>query len=132
MVNAKDTNAVKLPSVYQHAKRLGYLGEEVNALLKILKARGMADIKKVEGIDYLYLVETSINFPDLKIKLEEIEESITLAESNGFTYQCDNLYSARMLTGTLGIENDEVQKDGIAAEVEFGGGALKKQMVQNG
>ena len=60
---------------------------------------------------YIYLVQTSINFADLKTKLKGIEENVALAESNGFQHQCSNLSVACKLIQTLGIENDEVQKD---------------------
>ena len=111
LVDGKKVKAEELSGVYQNTKNLGYLDEEVDALLSILKARGIADQQQVRGTEYLYLVETSINFANLTTKLEGIEDSVTLAESNGFTYQCNNLSSARTLVGTLGIENDEGQKD---------------------
>ncbi len=111
LVDGKNVKAVELSEIYQDAKSLGYLDEEVDALLAILKARGIGDQQQVSGTEYLYLVETSINFADLKTKLEGIEDSVTLAASKGFTYQCNNLSSARTLVGTLGIENDEGQKD---------------------
>ena len=104
-------NALDLPLMYQQASEIGYLDEEVDALLAILKARGMADQHKMRGAEYLYLVETSINFTDLKNKLKGIEDDVTIAEANGFVYQCSDLTSARVLIDTLGIEDNEVQKD---------------------
>ncbi len=110
-IDALKVNALDLPTMYQQASEIGYLDEEVDMLLAILKARGIADQRQVRGAEYLYLVETSINFADLKNKLKRIEDNVTLAEANGFVYQCNDLPSARMLTSTIGIENDEVQKD---------------------
>ena len=107
----KNSSEVSQPAIYRQASELGYLDEEVNALLDILKARGMVNQKQEGGVDYFYLVETSINFAELETKLKGIEEGVTLAEKNGFQYHCNDLSSARVLTGTLGIENNEVQKD---------------------
>ena len=107
----EDSSKVSQPAIYRQASELGYLDEEVNALLDILKARGMADRKQEGGVDYFYLVEPSINFAELETKLKGIEEGATLAEKNGFQYHCNDLSSARVLTGTLGIENNEVKKD---------------------
>ena len=112
-IDDKDVNAVQLPTVYQQTSKLGYLNEEIDALIETLQARGITDRKTVAGIAHLYLVETFINFAEQKEKLESLEKSIDLAKSNGFEYQCDNLSSAQTLAVTLGIENDEVLKDNL-------------------
>ena len=130
LVDGKQVKAMELSGVYQDAKSLGYLDEEVDALLAILKARGITDQQQVSGTKYLYLVETSINFADLTTKLDGIEDSVTLAESNGFTYQCNNLSSARTLVGTLGIENDEGQKDELRQNLNLAEVHLKNKCAE--
>ena len=111
VVEGKTVNAMARRSVHEQAAELGYTTEEIDALVDILKARGMVESKNETGIEYLYLVDVSINFSELEAKLSEIENVITLAESNGFSYSCDVRSSARALIQTIGIENDEVQKD---------------------
>ena len=111
LIDGKPIKATELSKVYHDAKNLGYLDEEVDALLAILKARGIADQQQVSGVEYIYLVETSINFADLKTKLDGIEAIVTFAKANGFQYECNDLSAAHVLTGTLGIEDDEMQKD---------------------
>ena len=117
IIDGKPTNSVQFPKVYEEAKQIGYLDEEVERLVEILKARGMVDIKRDSGIDYLYLVETSINFAELQTKLANLEEIRTLADSKDFQYSCSNLSSAQTLAATLGIENDEVLKDTLRQEL---------------
>lgn len=129
-IDASEVNAVKVRDVYAQASELGYLDKEVEALVDILKARGMVDKKQERGIAYLYLVETSINFAELQTKLKGIEESVTLAESSGFQYQCDNLSASRALTGTLGIENDEVQKDELRQNLNSAEAHLKHKCAE--
>lgn len=116
-VDGTSANSVRLPKVYEEAKRIGYLDEEVEQLVEILKVRGMVDIKRDSGIDYLYLVETSINFAELQTKLANLEEIRTLADSKGLQYSCSNLSSAQTLAAPLGIENDEVLKDTLRQEL---------------
>ena len=130
LVDSKPVKAIELSGVYRDAKDCGYLDEEVDALLAILKARGMADQQQVTGTKYLYQVETSINFADLKTKLEGIEESVTLAESKNFQYHCNDLSSARVLIGTLGIENDEVLKDKLRQNLNSAEGHLKNKCAE--
>ena len=73
LVDDKELNAIRLSKIYQEASDLGYLKEEVEVLLDILKARRIADRHLVEtDSNYLYLMETSVNFADLRIKLEKI------------------------------------------------------------
>ena len=129
-IDAADVNALPLPTVHRLGQRRGYLEEEVNALVEILKRRRMADTKKETGTEYLYLVETSINFAELQTKLNGIEESVTLAESNGFAYQCNDLSSARTLVGTLGIENDEVLKDELRQNLNSAEADLKNKCAE--
>ena len=129
-VDRKLTNAIQLPKVYEEAKQIGYLDEEIERLVEILKARRMVDIKKNGGVNYLYLVETSINFTELQTKLENLVETIDLAESKGFQYQCDNISSAHRLAATLGIENDEVQKDTLRQELNSAETNLKNKCAE--
>lgn len=111
VVEGKVVNAVALRDIHEQAIKIGYTTEEIEALVDILKARGMVESINETGIEYLCLVDVSINFSELETKLKEIENVIALAESKGFSYQYDAFSSARTLTQTIGIENDEVQKD---------------------
>ena len=126
-IDGKPANSVQLPKVYEEAKQIGYLDDEVERLIEILKARGIVDIKRDGGIDYLYLVETSINFAELQAKLANLEGTVTLAESKGFQYQCDNLSAAQKLAVTLGIQNDEVMKDTLRQELNSAETNLKNK-----
>ena len=130
IVDGKPANSIQLSTVYEEAKQTGYLDEEVERLVEILKARGMVDIKKDGGIDYLYLVETSIDFAELQTKLENLMETVDLAESKGFQYQCDNISSAHRLAAILGIENDEVQKDTLRQELNSAETNLKNKCAE--
>ena len=130
-IDDKELNAIKFSKIYQEACDLGYLKEEVEVLLDILKARRIADRHLVEtDSDYLYLMETSINFADLKIKLGKIEKNVALAQSNGFEHQCADLNSAQMLVGTLGIEHDEVQKDKLHQNLNSAEARLKNKCAE--
>ena len=112
-IDERTASSVKLNAIYQQAGKLGYLDQEIEELINILKVRGMVDRKTEAGIEYLCLVETFINFAELEAKLKGLEENAKLAESNGFEYQCDHLSSARTLAGFLGIEHNEVWKDDL-------------------
>ena len=129
-LDGKPANAIQMPAVYEEAKQIGYLDEEVEPLIEILKARGMADSCEKAGITYLYLVETSINFSELQAKLEDISENVNLVKSRGFQYQCDNLSSAEALAVTLGIENDEVQKDTLRQELNLAETNVKNKCAE--
>ena len=129
-IDAREVNSVKLPAIYQQAGKLGYLDEEIEELINILKVRGMADRKTEAGIHYLYLVETFINFAELEVKLKGLEENVALAKSNGFEYQCDNLSSAQTLAVTLGIENDEVLKDNLRQNLNSAEEHLKNKCAE--
>ena len=129
-IDGKPANAIQLPKVYEEAKQIGYLDEEVERLVEILKARGMVDIKRDGGIDYLYLVETSINFAELQAKLAALEDIVTLAKSKDFQYQCDNLSTAQRLILTLDIENDEVLKDTLRQELNSAETNLKNKCAE--
>ena len=131
LIDDKELNAIRFSKIYQEACDLGYLKEEVEVLLDILKARRIADRQLVEtDSDYLYLMETSINFADLKIKLGKIEKNVALAQSNGFEHQCADLNSAQMLVGTLGIEHDEVQKDKLHQNLNSAEARLKNKCAE--
>ncbi len=129
-VNGKQVNAMESTHLYQEANKLGYLDEEVKALIDILKARGIVDRQTVKGIEYVYLVERFINFNDLKSKLEDLEAIVDLAKSNGFTYQCENLSSAQALARKSGIENDEVQKDALRQHLNSAENTLKGKRAE--
>ena len=111
VVEGKTVNAVARHDIHEQTTKIGYTKEEIEALVDILKARGMVQIINETGIEYFYLIDMSINFSELETKLSDIENVIKLAESKGFDYQYEGLSSARSLIQTIGIENDEVQKD---------------------
>ena len=111
IVDGKVVNAITLPFVHEHAAELGYAKDEINELVNILNARGIIETKNEIGMEHLYIADVSINFSELEAKLSNIENVIKLAESKGFDYQYEVLSSARNLIQTVGIENDEVQKD---------------------
>ena len=129
-IGAVKVNVLDLPTVYQQASEIGYLDEEVDALLAILKARVIANQQQVRGAEYLYLVETSINFADLKTKLEGIEAIVTLAKANGFQYECNDLSAAHVLTGTLRIENNEIEKDKLRQNLNSAEEHLKNKCAE--
>ena len=129
-IDAKNVNAVELPDVYQQASKIGYLEEEIDALIETLQARGIADRKTVAGTEHLYLVETFINLAEQKEKLESLENSVDLAKSNGFTFQCKDLASAQALTHTIGIENDEVMKDELRQKLNSAEEHLKNKCAE--
>ena len=112
-IDATEANALELSAIYRQATELGYLEKEIDTLIETLEARGIADREDVAGTLYLYLVETSINFTEQKTKLEDLEQIVTLARENGFTFECRNLTAAHALAHTTGIENNEVQKDAL-------------------
>lgn len=125
-VDGKPVNAVESRPVYSYARELGYLNDEIEALMSILKARGIADTRTVAGTEYLYLVEKFINFAELEAKLDDLKENVALAESKGFGYQCDNLSSALVLAGTIGIQDNEVQKDELRQHLNSAETRLKR------
>ena len=47
LVDGEQVKAIELSKIYRDAKELGYLDEEIDALLAILKARGTVDQKEV-------------------------------------------------------------------------------------
>ena len=110
-IDATEANALELSAIYKQATELGYLEAEINALIETLEARGIADRKDVAGTTHLYLVETFINFAEQKSKLAHLEQIVSLAKENDFTFKCENLAAAQALATTSGIENNEVQKD---------------------
>ncbi len=116
-IGAAEANALKLSAIHRQAAELGYLEEEIDALIETLQARGIADRKDVAGTSHLYLVETFINFAEQKTKLECLERIVALAQENGFTFKCENLSAAQALAHTISIENDEVQKDALRQEL---------------
>ncbi|MYD63884.1 MAG: hypothetical protein F4W91_22875 [Gemmatimonadetes bacterium] len=116
VVNGKRTEAIKCHEVFQQEIKLGYLNEEVEELIKVLKARGLVDQKSQRGIDYLYRVDTEINFIQLQRKFEQLETLDTLAKSKGFTSETEgdnSLSSVQADFQVIGIESDEVRKDSL-------------------
>ena len=85
VIDGKHTKAMKYHEVFQQEAELGYLNDEIEELIKVLTARGLVDLKKQQGRDYLYCVETEINFAELKSKFKRLEALDALAKSKGFT-----------------------------------------------
>lgn len=113
IIDGKSVNIIESHHIYQQARVLGYLDEEIAALIDILKTRGMVDFH----LEYLYLIENLLNFNDLKTKLEGIDKSISLAESSGFVYKCDHITKAHRLVSIDGIENSEERKDELRQQL---------------
>ncbi len=116
VIDGKHTKAMKCHEIFQQEASLGYLNDEIEELIKVLKARGLVDQKQYQGIDYLYRVETEINFAELQRKIERLEELEALASSKGFTPEREednSLSSAQADFQTIGIESDEVRKDSL-------------------
>ena len=129
-IDATEANAPELSAIYRQATELGYLDEEINELIGTVQARGIVDRKDVAGTLYLYLVETFINFAEQKAKLEHLEQTIALAEANGFTFECENLSAAQTLAHTIGMENDEVQKDTLRQKLNSAETNLKNHCAE--
>lgn len=117
-INTEKLSALKLPDVYKHASKLGYLDEETEALIKVIKARGTADTWESGGIQYLYRVWRGRPFPYLRDKLEGLEKVLSLAESKEFNYQFSDVSSARTLAQSAGIQNDEILQDKLEKELD--------------
>ena len=116
VVNGKRTEAIKCHDVFQQETRLGYLNDEIEELIKVLTARGLVDQKSQRGIDYLYRVDTEINFVQLQRKFKRLEALDALAKSKGFTSETagnNSLSSVRADFELIGIESDEVRKDSL-------------------
>lgn len=119
LVEEKAVNAIQLSNVYTEGRENGYVNEEIEALVEILKARGMVKVKNETGNEYLYLMDVSISFSELETKLHDIEKVVKLVESEGFVYQCDALSSARALIQTIGIETNEIEKDELKQKLSL-------------
>ena len=116
VVNGKHTEAIKCHEIFQQEIKLGYLNKEIEELIKVLKARGLVDQKSQRGMDYLYRVDTEINFVQLQRKFKQLEELDALAKSKGFTPEIEednSLSSVRADFQVIGIESDEVRKDSL-------------------
>ncbi len=116
VVDGKSTEAIKCHEIFQQEAKFGYLNDEIEELIKVLTARGLVDQKQQQGRDYLYCVETEINFAELQSKFQRLEEIEALAKSNGFTPEREgnnSLSSVGADLQTTGIEFDEVRKDSL-------------------
>ena len=129
-VNGKSTEAIKCHEVFQKEAKLGYLNDEIEELIKVLIARGLVDQKLQRGIDYLYRVDTEINFAELQRKSAQLEALEALAKSKGFTPETEgdnSLSSVRADFQVIGIESDEVRKDSLRQELNSIEDAFTKQ-----
>ena len=127
VVDGKHTEAIECHEVFQQESELGYLNDEIEELIKVLTARGLVDRKLQQGIDYLYRVETEINFAELQSKFQRLETLEALARSNGFTPEREednSLSSVREDFQAIGIESDEVRKDSLRQKLNSIEGAF--------
>ena len=115
-VDGTEAKALKLHDIFHQEQEIGYLPDEIEELIKVLQARGLADRQLKQGIYYLYLVETEINFAELKSKFERLEALESLASSKGFTFQEPTDASFSSVGAdfqTIGVEFNEVLKDAL-------------------
>ena len=132
VVDGKTTKAMKLNGFFQKGERLGYLDDEIKGLINVLVARGLVDQKSHQGINYLYLVETEINFAELQRKFERLEQLGTLAKSKGFTPEREgekSLSSVHIDFQAIGIESDEIRKDSLRQKLNSIEDAFTTQCV---
>lgn len=132
IVDGKPTKAIKCHELFQQEAQLGYLDNEIEELIKVLKARGLVDQTPQQGIDYLYCVETEINFAELQSKFQRLEALEELAKSKGLILteemeEDKSLSSARVDLQTIGIEADEVRKDSLRQKLNSIEDAFKTQ-----
>lgn len=132
IVNGKPTKAIKYHELFQQEAQLGYLDDEIEGLIKVLKARGLVDQTPQQGIDYLYCVETEINFSELQSKFQRLEALEELAKSKGFSLteemeENKSLSSVRVDLHINGIEADEVRKDSLRQKLNLIEDAFKTQ-----
>ena len=135
IVDGKPTKAIKYHELFQQETQFGYLDDEIEFLVRVLKARGLVDQTPMQGIDYLFCVETEINFAELQSKFQQLEALEELAGSRGFTLteemEKDNsLSSARDDLQTVGIETDEVHKDSLRQKLIAIEDAFKTQCAR--
>ena len=116
-IDGKEAKALRLNRIYVQEKETGYLDDEIEQLIQVLEARGLVDRKSHQGINYLYRVETEINFVELKNKLEFLVALESLAKSKGFTPEWEPGNSLESVQADAqpitGIEFDEVRKDAL-------------------
>ena len=127
VVDGKRTKAMKCHEIFQQEAQLGYLDDETEELIKVLKARGLVDQKLQQGINYLYRVETEINFTELQSKFERLKKLEELAKSKGFTLEKEednSLSSVRSDFQAIGIESDEIRKDSLRQKLNSIGDAF--------
>ena len=128
-VYEKQVNAAELSPLYQDAQNMGYLEEEIAALIETLEARGIVDRKNLSGALHLYLVEKFIDFAEQKAKLGCLKQIVALARANGFNFECENLSAAQALAHTID-ENDEVQKDALRLRLNSAEDDLKHKCAE--
>ena len=120
-------SAVELPTIYKQADEFGYLDEEIDALINILKARGTADTHESSGMQYLYRMRSGRPFRYLEDRLKNLEKVLFLAEPKGFKPQSLDLSSIRSLIKFPGIEDDEVRKDKLEKDLDVTENNLESQ-----
>ena len=117
-INGEKVNTVGLPTIYKQAGELGYLDEEIDALINILKARGTAGTHESSGMQYLYWVRSGRPFYYLEDRLKNLEKVLSLADSKGFKSQSLDLSSIHALVQLPGIEDDEIRKDKLDKDLD--------------
>ena len=130
VVDGKSANAMPPNEIFQREAELGYLDEEIEALIDVLKARGLVDQKQQRGMDYLYRIETEINLSELQRKFDLLEELEALAKSKGFTPESDGEYALASVKADfqiIGIASNEVRKDSLRQKLNAIEDAFKRQ-----
>ncbi len=130
VVDGRPAKAMPIPEVFQREGKFGYLDDEIEALIKVLKARGLVDQRQQRGMDYLYCVETEINLTELQRKFDRLEALEELAQSKGFALESDgdnSLASVQADFQIIGIASNEVRKDSLRQKLNSIEDAFKTQ-----
>ena len=126
-INDKKVNTIGLPTIYERASELGYLDEEIDALIDILKARGIAGTHESSGMQHLYRIKSGRPFSYLEDRFKNLEKVLSLADSKGFKSQSVDLSSIYALVQFPGIEDDEVRKDKLEQDLDAAENHLESQ-----
>ena len=130
VVDGKPAKAMKIFEVFRWGEGLGYLNDEIEELINVLKARGLVDQRQQRGMDYLYRVETEINLTELQRKFDRLEALETLATQKGFALESDgdnSLASVQADFQIIGIASNEIRKDALRQKLNSIEDAFKTQ-----
>ena len=130
VVDSNPAKAMPLNEIFQREEGFGYLDDEIGELIKVLTSRGLVGQKQQRGVDYLYRVETEINFAELQSKFDRLKALETRARSRGFDPEGDGDYSltsAQADFQIIGIASNEVRKDALRQKLNSIEDAFKTQ-----